>query len=570
SSSGVQKKLNVDRISKTSPLVKLAFDLDYIGGETNHSLEHFIIHVFTVYEAWKSLRNRYYSPYFAFFQSSGSGKSKLFNSLTDSYWVSYVSFATEKAYPQTPVLKQSLLSREGKELDLSYYFSYFCAVLQSWNQAQKRNAKGHQSWSKKWFNDEKVIDETIIEKHMSQVAEFGKEKEFEKYARELLDKMIDETRFPLIIVFDEARAMVATGDFESVRRALRYFTKGVVAVFADTMSSLCNFSPSPEADPSFRPRTYMELFPPFYQLCTFDLFARQKNYRDCEIWEYGRVMWAAFKSCGMTEGDLVAFAQSKLLGGHERVETPITMTTQVAIAILSSFASIEITPSSSLSKQVVAGNMAMCLHVSHDRSSIIARYPSDPVLAEAAAKLVQDTFNHEKRMQMLRFLANSLTNGLVERGKRGELIGSLIIGLAMQKCQKASFQKMMPFRYSQAVSLQAFLNVFIDIDEESLDTRLENVYAKFSHAWKISGGTSQQLSKALLKTGWDRGCYFLCEENQEAVDVVIPTSRNANSYDDGPPLLIQIKNRSGRGAIRDAFLKLGSAKLDAIKPESDN
>ena len=33
-------------------------------------------------------------------------------------------------------------------------------------------------------------------------------------------------------------------------------------------------------------------------------------------------------------------------------------------------------------------------------------------------------------------------------------------------------------------------------------------------------------------------------------------------------MLIQIKNRSGRGAIRDAFLKLGSARLDAIKPES--
>src|SRR6185369_2167179 len=98
--------------------------------------------------------------YFAFFQSSGSGKSKLFNSLTDSYWVSYVSFATEKAYPQTPVLKQSLLSKEGKELELSYYFSYFCAVLQSWNQAQERNPEGHKSWSKKWFNDEKVVDET--------------------------------------------------------------------------------------------------------------------------------------------------------------------------------------------------------------------------------------------------------------------------------------------------------------------------------------------------------------------------------------------------------------------------
>jgi len=53
--------------------------------------------------------------------------------------------------------------------------------------------------------------------------------------------------------------------------------------------------------------------------------------------------------------------------------------------------------------------------------------------------------------------------------------------------------------HSQAVSLEAFLNVFIDNDEESSDARLENVYVKFSHAWKISQGTNQQLSKTLLK-----------------------------------------------------------------------
>jgi len=35
-------------------------------------------------------------------------------------------------------------------------------------------------------------------------------------------------------------------------------------------------------------------------------------------------------------------------------------------------------------------------------------------------------------------------------------------------------------------------------------------------------------------------------------------------------LIIQIKNQSGRGAIKDAFIKLGSSQLHAIKPESDN
>jgi hypothetical protein len=35
-------------------------------------------------------------------------------------------------------------------------------------------------------------------------------------------------------------------------------------------------------------------------------------------------------------------------------------------------------------------------------------------------------------------------------------------------------------------------------------------------------------------------------------------------------LFIQIKNQKGRGAIKDAFVKLGSAELHAIKPESDD
>jgi hypothetical protein len=515
--------------SEPHQTVKQAFNLDYMGGEINHSLEHFTLHVTTVYDTWKSFRNHYYSPYFAVFQSSGTGKSKLFNSLIESHWICYISLANGKAYPQTPELKQSFLSTSTKRQDLAYYFFYICAVIQSWNQERKRNPNGHQAWSKKWFDDETdIVNEAVMKQYKDKYGELNSEEDFEMHARGLLTT-VDETQFPLLIVFDEARAMIATGDFEAVRRALRCFTKGVVAVFADTMSSLCNFAPSAEADPSLRPRTRMELFPPFYQLCTFDLFARQKNYLDCKTWEYGRVIWAAFKSCDMSDEELVLFAQSKLLGGHEQLEM-VAITTQMGIAIFSSFACLEITPSSTLAKQVVAGNMAICLHVSHDRSSIMVRYPSDPVLAEAAAKIMQDIFTHTQRMIILRELAHSLANGLVERGKRGELIGSLAIGLAMQKCQKTSYQKKDPFRYSRAVTLKAFLDALIDIDKESSDARLENFYVKFSHAWKISRTAHQQLSKTLLKSGWDRCSYFMCEENQEAVDAIIPTSRDANSY----------------------------------------
>jgi len=512
-------------VTKTPTVVKEAFYISYMGGEVNRTLEHFILHVTIVYEAWKSLRNRYYSPYFSVFQSSGSGKSKLFNSLVNSYWVCYISLATDKAYPQTPILKQSLISTSTKLLDLSYYFSYFCAIMQSWNQARERDPKGHYVWSEKWFNDERVINEADIKQHKDRADAFSTEVDFEKYARKLFNDTIDETQFPLLIIFDEARAMNETGDFEVVRRALRCFTKGVVAIFADTMSSLCNFAPSSEADPSFRPRMHMDLFPPFYQLRTFDLFARQKRYLGCKLWEYGRVIWAAFKLCNISDKELINFAQSKLLGGYEELDVT-TITTEIAMAIFSSFACIEITPSSSLSKRVVAGNMAICLHVSQDRSSIMVQYPSDPVLSEAAVKLLQDEFDHRKRMQMLKELAHSLVNCLVERGKRGELIASLTIGLAMQKCQKSTFPKRDPFRYSRAISLKAFLDVFIGIDS---DVIFKLLYVKFSHSKKITKG-KDKLSRKLLNFGWDRCCYFLCEENQEAIDIVIPTSYDAYNY----------------------------------------
>ena len=68
--------------------------------------------------------------------------------------------------------------------------------------------------------------------------------------------------------------------------------------------------------------------------------------------------------------------------------------------------------------------MGTCLHISDDRRSIYVDYPSEPILAEAAASLMEKQSDY---VTMLSILENSLKLSIVDTGYRGELVARLIL-----------------------------------------------------------------------------------------------------------------------------------------------
>jgi hypothetical protein len=67
---------------------------------------------------------------------------------------------------------------------------------------------------KKWFDDE--TNEAIVKQYKDKDVELNSEEDFEMHARSLLT-MEDKSQFPLLIIFNEAHAMVATGNSEAVQ-----------------------------------------------------------------------------------------------------------------------------------------------------------------------------------------------------------------------------------------------------------------------------------------------------------------------------------------------------------------
>jgi hypothetical protein len=81
--------------------------------------------------------------------------------------------------------------------------------------------------------------------------------------------------------------------------------------------------------------------------------------------------------------------------------------------------------------------MAVCYHMSDDRSKIEYGYPSEPMLALASySGYTRISTQHINLKSLIIALINMTKSGMVEAGYRGELVGKLILLFAFDECQR--------------------------------------------------------------------------------------------------------------------------------------
>jgi len=154
------------------------------------------------------------------------------------------------------------------------------------------------------------------------------------------------------------------------------------------------------------------------------------------------------------------FAQLKLTGSRTFEE--IKPSLEVKFAILSSRLALELEPlcksSRDMADRLVAGHMAVAYHVPNHNEYMRAGYPSEPILAEAAAHSWVDFEKFEPSIP--RALRDVVSNHFMSKGERGELVARYILiraqDLAMKsiRCNKQMdriFDPGVPF--SEAVPL---------------------------------------------------------------------------------------------------------------------
>lgn len=83
-------------------------------------------------------------------------------------------------------------------------------------------------------------------------------------------------------------------------------------------------------------------------------------------------------------------------------------------------------------QKLVSGHMAVCFDTTEDRTWQNTGFPSEPLLSCAASRLLHaDPSNLEHALQRMQY---EIAKGLIDMGKRGELVSRLILLLAKDLC----------------------------------------------------------------------------------------------------------------------------------------
>ncbi|CAG8717388.1 1410_t:CDS:2, partial [Funneliformis mosseae] len=389
-------------------------------------------------------KDDYYAPYATLTQASDTGKSKLLQKTAEIVFIIYCCLrdSNTSGYPFRSHIANSLISKFEDERDASFTFlAYLCACIQK--NIESRMTKIKHELIRKSNNDDEFI------------------KEVEKY----VTQRTRQTSVECLFAFDESRTLINNKAgketlFYHFCHDLKFLPKGtgIFAIFTDTIS---NFAPAAHLDPSKRVAgTGSRLYEPFYLLDTIDIYTDSKELPTLEESKNPQHMlvW-------------------KALVGHWKINAQKINITE-ALAILGTRLCIDIVPQSEYASLLMTSHMRLCLDVSENRKSNITSMPTEPVLAEAVARIMNDS------EVSLTELTNRLASARMTLAKETKVNLSETMAIVIQNC----LQEQVLF----------------------IGTEFGEAYIKFTHFIRINYTPNRKdLRDALI-----RGVAFSCKRNQ--------------------------------------------------------
>lgn len=347
----------------------------------------------------------------------------------------------------------------------------------------------------------------------------------------------------VIICLDEARALLHDDSDNMSFRALREAARCVFEnnkeapfflVLLDTTSRISHFTPPVEQDPS-RKSSEKKIFPPIYQINTWDLFAPKEPHEVdgtesavVKLFSYGRPLWGANMEAGDTPTEVVNLATQKLTGNSDAR----------FLALLSCRNNFYVT-SRQLAETLVASWMRFLISFSESNNTMLTVQPSEPVLAYVSSRELQ---NPKVRLRCIKVWFDSLQKGACNLGDVGEMIAALILLFAADYVSRPLESR------PHAMSMRDFWTSFLGSSswlaveqhcsnaQNILDV-LENGMVFYNHFIRIPHiPTIDDLA-----TAYRQGAAIFLPANFPGMDIAIPV--NMGYGKDFSVLLIQVKNR---------------------------
>lgn len=306
--------------------------------------------------------------------------------------------------------------------------------------------------------------------------------------------------------------------------------------------------------------------------------------------------WTRYKNGSQAvRNDILSFAIAKLSSGKREKAKPVDGIERADKALLSSgqqalFAALgvrllfDINPALSLARRMEEYLVERCMRVVYTvpehREYLRTGYPSEPLLAEAAAQMMHTKPKYTEQ-EIFDAVALFSSAGIVDKGESGELAMRLLLTLAydraIQDTADAVLEPSGDLLYSQGVKVVPFLQQLFRGCPKELQSFLESTpHNLFKTSQPNNATTLQEMfnNSCVRFTHWaryslshihdksaceafGRGLAMQVTHNQAGIDCAIPILLDSSKklgLDNMAVILIQCRNRID---------KRGSAVIDA-------
>ncbi|ANB12401.1 hypothetical protein AWJ20_654 [Sugiyamaella lignohabitans] len=421
---------------------------------------------------------------------------------------------------------------------------------------EKRGSIGH-IWET--IRDQSAVriteDSVVISKDVKDLLQTG----WQKYCSALKRNKDPKIEECFVLAIDEARSLGIQSKpdtmrepflkiFQRVARFLntRSLWRGFAIIVAGTSAAISDLSPRHRNDSSLIATDTIDAHP-WYNLGTFDLHVRwgetplTLDFTEIGTLRYyakfGRPGWKLYTDSGH-ENQLLADASAKLRGRHiDRLSKYQLLYVVYAPAMNDDYRGAE---------TLVESRMATLQWVSEQRNEIEVEYPSEPILALAAHRLLEGESDDE--------LVSELVLGFRSTGAAGEFIARWML---LDVLKTAGLRDGMQSNYCRVRDLFNGLEKTFHVTCSSNhpnEHHLLNGRIHINH-WKTLESTCTLND---LAEGFLRGCGFCLQKNQPAFNLVIPIYLESENVDLTNIRLFEgDKNREWekkeKDAVRQAF-----------------
>mmetsp|Transcript_10059 Transcript_10059/g.22045 ORF Transcript_10059/g.22045 Transcript_10059/m.22045 type:complete len:765 (+) Transcript_10059:214-2508(+) len=367
------------------------------------------------------------------------------------------------------------------------------------------------------------------------------------------------TQESLVVCFDEVSAL-SDGELLALRRAAKYL--GILAIFADTATSICKIMRPNDHSSHEKGGTLGRFVAPIFSLNTTDLTWSDDDYDNYEnLFCAGRPRWQShINMCKQNDSNtsddsiesLISLATTLLtrdVGDDlERNEQDLLrvsndkVTNHVLPHMIAVFSCrFSLGPRSKISQLLVKHSLATVVGVSEDRSVICSAYPSEPLLAEVSARYTKQEQNLTLVIKHVKAALHS-SNKILDppRGDIGEMCAAALLGYAMDDIRQRKEHTYM----SMSVELKELLQLFSygadNITNNLTSSLINNWNVNFTHFVRPAWTPTQHD----LKVMWNRRMAYYVPAGCKGLDLLIAVQHNQSK--EYGTLRVQVKNYTNK------------------------